>query len=384
MNKTLFISILGTITLLVLGLWFYLIFNGTPESTSDIFTNFSLGGNSPERPAVITEKPNDPSTVVDTSSHTLNQLTTKSVAGYVAINSTSSSMVRYAERGTGYIFDIDLGTGQEERRSGTTFTRITQATFSPSGNWVLLQSDTDTELVYLTASSTYGTAETITEKVENVSFTDTALYYTVRTSDSTVGIRRDLVSGAQTEIFSTPLTEIDVVWSGDSAYFFNRPSALMRGSVYRLSGSTHSLLFGPEYGLFATQLTAATWLVSTIDTEKQTYQTIVLDEANNSQQLIAIMGLPGKCDYSENHGLWCLGSLDLEPRPDAVHDWFVGAADSSDLIWSVDMETGEATLSEDPYETLGYTLDGQAATIKGTRFFFINRTNSSLWSYDLE
>jgi hypothetical protein len=140
--------ILGVIIILVLGAaWAYVFIYGVPENADEIFARFDRAGDAP----VFTGDENSGDIDVGEGDDGMNegvvsrlrQLTTRPVAGAVF----TTAGIRYVERGTGHVYEIDLASGEERIVSGTTLQRTIRAVFSPDGTHVALTSESDQSLV---------------------------------------------------------------------------------------------------------------------------------------------------------------------------------------------------------------------------------------------
>ena len=119
MNKPIFIIIGALIILVLIFIWVYLLFFGTPKTVTEVFTDF--GGSSE---TVIDQNNNidlattSDNTVINTERKKLRQLTTKQVAGFSEIDepiTASLPSLYYVEMGTGHVYSIQLETGEEKR-----------------------------------------------------------------------------------------------------------------------------------------------------------------------------------------------------------------------------------------------------------------------------
>ncbi len=124
MKKT-WIIIGGTVALFILlGLaWWYLLMNGRPEALSNIPNPFS-GGSGAFPASTDGDRQGTPSPVFATS---LKQISDGQVAGAVFVERNGLAYVRYAERGTGHIFEYDTRSGSTVRLTNTTIPRATEA-----------------------------------------------------------------------------------------------------------------------------------------------------------------------------------------------------------------------------------------------------------------
>lgn len=369
---------------LAVGAWVYLLMNGTPRGADDFFTDLGFSDPAPERPAVILDTPD---VTVDTNSQRLNQLTTRPVAGYTAVNTASSSAVVYAEKGTGHIYSIDLNSGTETRLSGTTLSRVVEAVFDRAGTNVVLVTEEGYQqqayLLELTASSTE--LVELPEQTSDHAFENGSLFYTRIENGSTVGYLFNLSTASANQIFVTPLIDISVIRQNNTTYLFNKPAQRLRGALYRLNAEgDYELLSGPAYGLTATSDLPGDWLISRIDTESQTYRTYHVNVNSGKETELALVTIPEKCTQTSNSVTWCTLPFLPEASPTYLNDWYQGTYASNDNIWQINSNNGEAVLSLVIEETAGFEIDATNVSASAEKLFFTNRHNDTLWSYDIQ
>lgn len=386
MNKYLFIGITLLVITLVIGFWVYLLFNGAPSSTSSLFSDFSFTTeNSPERPSL--QQPLA-ETAVDTSSQTLNQLTTRPVAGFQAVIATSSSHIIYAEKGTGHIFKINLLTGQEERISNTTHNRVVEAHFSKNADKALLITENgyqqESHLIDMSGSST-STLPQLPNNTGDHYFIENSLFYTVVENGQTAGYSIDLLNGAKELIFTSPLTDTDTIWSTEGIFIVNRPAQKLRGGLYEVTGGGYRRVSGPDYGFTAFKEGSSGWIISKIDTQEQKYQSYYLNNQTGTETLLAITAIPDKCAIDNTtNSTWCVAPY-LETTPtNYLSEWYQGKVMGEDYIWQIDHQSGDASLVFEPTEQTGFPIDAIKVSLTESNLFFINRLNDTLWRYEVQ
>lgn len=387
MNRYLFIGLIVFVLVAVLGLWAYLILNGTPRSTSDVFTNLGLGTETTDRPANDLDQQ---TTTVDTNSQKLNQLTTRPVAGYQLVNTASSSnTLTYAERGTGHIYQIDMTTGTETRISGTTLNRVVKATFSVDGEWVVLTTETDYDhqsyVEYLASTSSNPTLAELPENSADHTWQNDTLFYTQLENGVTNGYQYDPDTQSASLVFTTPLRDITAYWQGINVFLVNEPAHKLRGALYQL-GTTgqYQLLRGPEYGFTAFSEQPGQWFVSSIDTETQQYRSYTINTTDNSLTPLALVVIPEKCASQSSQYLWCMLPYLEETNADYLSSWYRGEPTYADKIWRIDTTNGDARFVLDPTQITGFDIDADNVQMTGTYLLFTNRHNDTLWSYDTQ
>lgn len=380
MKRPLIITIGIVIILLIVGLWVYLLLYGAPKEVREVFTNLGVV---PERDgSVRVIDPNaEGQTQLVLGDQDFEQLTTRAVAGFGF--TSNSNTVRYVERGTGHIYEIDLVLGIETQISLTTIPQTVEAVFSPEATSVavtvhtgyekevsvgtLLEKETSLELVKLPLNA------------ENVSFKDeSTLYYTQQGDATTVGYQFDFGSLAQTELFTIPFANAQVHWEGD-IYAYTKPTQYMEGFLYSASKGTITPVGSAQYGL--TALIGSNYIVTSYISDDRYISTAVQDSGSYEQ---GILMLKEKCAFDplSSDGAWCASPIGVLNAA-YLEDWYKGAIVSNDFLWYTDLTTESSVLIGDLPTLSGRTIDvsGMAINTEGTLLLLGNKTDQSLWVY---
>ncbi len=388
MNRPLIITIGVTILLIVLGVWLYIFLFGTPKDTGEVFTN--LGFTPSSQPTTITPPEDSPTieTLVDTSTGSLRQLSTRAVAGFMSTTTATSKSVRYVERGTGYIFEINLTTGAETLISRTTIPQVTTAVFSSDATHVAFTSYNGYVPNVFVGSLQNNGVEGISLEpgASNLAFTaENDVLYTIVRNGVTTGYRHNLKTETRTEQFTFNFTNLDVAW-GDAVaatYITTKPARSLEGFMYRISGN--SIQPSVRGGLGLTSLVGNTAIIATYRTS-DSYQSSAFDTTTATETTLPIIALKEKCafDTTDENFIWCAAPLS-SVYAGFVDDWYKGTAQSDDRIWLIDTTSKSARLVATPETILGRTLDITATDIdsNGQYLFFMNKTDQTLWLYDL-
>ncbi len=388
MNRPLIITIGITIILVVLGVWLYIFLFGTPEDTREVFTN--LGFSPTNQATTITPPEDSPTleTLVDTSTGKLRQLTTRSVAGFMSTTTAAGEVVRYAERGTGYIFEIDLATGVETFISRTTIPQVTTAVFSPDASHIAFTS-------YSNGVANVFVGELVNNGVEginlepgasNLAFTPSndVLYSIVR-NGSTIGYRHNLETETRTEQFSFAFTNLVVAWGENlsATYITTKPASTLEGFMYQINGS--SVRPAVRSGLGLTSLTGNTAIIATYRTGEG-YQSNAVKTGDGFEIQLPITVIPEKCSFDESDEfiVWCGAPLGDIPAG-FIDSWYKGTTQSNDMIWQINTAKRTARLVASPEKILSRTLDitSLQASAQSTALLFKNKIDQTLWLYDL-
>lgn len=388
MKKTLLISGGILLILIAIGVWAYLFIMGTPKEGEGIFSNFGFGNN--DVPVITDGNPS----IVDTSSVTqsgntqrLRQLTARPVAGATFIQGG----IRYAEKGTGHIYDIMFSTGNESAFSSVTTPRIVEAVFSPDGNRVALTSENNDGLdVYVSTITRddQGTVKldgaALPTNIREVSFSDTgeSVYYLEETSAGATGRSYNFARKVTETLFSIPLRDTQVLWR-DPVYVYTTPTAEQAGYLYKLTGSTMSFTVLGEKGLMAIPYEEG--LVLSTSVEEGLLSTAY---EKGYAYTMPIGMFPDKCvdDPKATSTLYCAAPLEFESLSAAYpDDWYKGIVSFVDALWKIDVTKSEAVLVSDLLAESGRAIDvmEMGASEHGDYLYFINKNDDTLWMYDL-
>lgn len=391
MKKAIFITGGVLILMIVLAIWVYLFVFGTPQSADEIFANFGIGGGAVEE----TFTPGTP--IAETAfnnvieDRTFQQLTTKPVAGMVFISTTT---VRYAEQGTGYIFDIDLLTGTETQVAGNTFTKVREAYFNRDGSAVAFVRDenrtsriTVGEIIRLSSDTfTFSSLNLPTGAYEpgfSASDATTTVRYLYEVAAGTEGHAYNIVTGNDTVAFSVPFNQARALW-GSPTYVYTKPTADFAGYVYEIKSSVPAYVANGGAGLMATAygdgLITTRWGGETLYSEAY--------PGGQAPKALPVEVIPEKCTSADAAPteIVCAVPTNLAALggtyPD---DWYKGVVSFIDQFWLVDMTEGSALLLADPLPDTGREIDVSrlAVNVAGDRFVFINKNDNALWLLDL-
>ena len=390
MNRPLLIVLGIVLILLIVAVWVYLIFFGTPKNSAEVFTN--LGFQHTSQPVTITPPTatTTPSAPVATSSPAtpiLKQLTKRAVAGYTYIeaSSSSSTIIRYVEKGTGHIYQIDPTSLQETLISGTTIPAVSSAVFSPNGKIVAFTSyDGYTAKVFV---GTIGSSQNVTgvdlpPNAKNVAFKNNhTVYYTIATNGTIHGYEQDLAARSQTELFAVNFTNFKVFWGNGltKIYLVTKPASDFQSFIYTVRNNQLTPVGEPHYDLTA-RPTNDRILESYANNNN--YTASVFDETANEIIHLPIRSLSDKCMFDPviHDYVWCAAQL-LGSSQNYLTDWYKGTVRSDDYIWRINLSTQEASLYANPHKLMNTSLDveNMMSDPYGESAIFTNKTDSSLW-----
>ena len=379
MKKPLIITIAILILLLALGSWLYLFFFGTPQNSSEFFTDLGI---TPDTQVVNpVNNPNEQTDFaqLNTDSQALTQLTLRPVAGYIALDNT----VRYAERGTGHIYEINLETGTEERLSNTTIPQVVDATFNVTGQHVVFTAEGgpegNTVAAELLLEGGSLATNNLPPRARDITFTSTStVMYTLSNEAGTTGYEYDVRGNTQRTVFTTPFRAVTMHAHQDEIFIFNRHAPELEGTIYAITGNTFSPVGSSQFGL--TTLLNTNWQAVSFVSENLFFSRSI--DRDTSQIFdLPVSVIPEKCVWSLTEKLLCGAPLETVAYT-YQRDWYQGVIRSDDALWEIDPALETATLLVYPTTEVGRQIDLINLQNNARKTFFINRLDDTLWVYD--
>lgn len=386
--------VVGAVTILILIIvWAYLMFFGTPKNANDVFTELGLSGEEDTSfvaaPEIVTEE----EATVNMERSKLRQLTTREVAGYIEVDngtSTNEVILNYAEAGTGHIYSINIITGEEERISGTTIAQANKAVFSPNGQYVAISKNSNTKestLVLGKMSSGAGLVlSSFSEPVHDFNIgNNSELLYSKYSNQNLAGYSANLASGVAKSIFTIPFYDAAIIWGINSTsthYVYPRSSNSLEGYLYEVRGNNFTRLPIDGFGLTANANEDMIIYTKTGQSSTEGYVYNREEERSFSLQSAVI---PEKCLIPPTgFEILCAQEPKVANR-NFIDSWHKGTLGAKDSLWILSTDTVTAELLVDTFAESGRELDIINLGIgdSKTTIYFINKSDNSLWMYAL-
>jgi len=401
MKKILLIT-LAVVLILVGGIWFYLFLFGAPESSQEFFADLGFGSATTptEFTTDFTSENFEPATIQTglDAKKALNLLTLRPVAGAVIVGtSTEHQTVRYVERGTGQIYEIDLRANQETLLSDTAIAQATKATWSDSGQLVVIESGQSTnKQVQLLAWQETADADNANIQGQFISTElapdaydfdfsgdDKNLFYLRSDYDGSLGYSYSLANNKATLIFSIPFIAPAVEWSNEPLVY-NRPGERQTGYAYRLEGGELVPAGTGREALIAKAVYDEGVLLSGVNNGSLRGSYVGAENFD-----VAIPAIPEKCVMGNPDILAIFCTYPIEPTGNLPTDWYKGTVKLQDYLWRIDLDEtsanrGTAALVSDLKSESGQIIDAIGIDIDYTfsRLIFRDKYTHSLWLYD--
>jgi len=374
MNKPLVVTIAVVILLVAIFVWLYLFIFGWPEKTKDVFVDLGLltepAPPPPPNPILVEEK-----TVVSLSGSPLQQLTTRSVAGYRVFGGT----VWYVEQGTGHVYEL-RDSGAERRVSNTSVPVVTDAWVSPRGKHYVLVSNKDNQKQVMAATLLDTSLKTapLPPDATNLAFVGTStVFYTRSTTNGTTGYLYNVLSNSQQEVFNTPLQYVNALYHNQLSWFAPQPAVELEGVLFRFDGRRATPVGDSVFGL--TFFLHQDWYVRNHAVNNQ-LETGAYNLANSNDIFLAFPLLAEKCSHADQF-LYC-ATPNQPVNHTYIESWLKGITQSNDVLQEVDLDFAGTRFLIDPEQELGRPIDMislQAPSLGVV--YFINRNDRTLWRY---
>jgi hypothetical protein len=368
---------------------------------------FPFGAPTPTAPASptsgtisTTPEPANPEQIVTpiTTLPKLQQVSTMPVAGFIF--KADTNVLRYVNKSTGIIYENSLSAPAEKPISTTVIPKIEEAFWGNAGNSVILRYLDKNNIIesfagQLAKTATADNPENLSGNFLNQNISDVAvspdqnqLFYLFTYNSSAVGTTAKFDGSKQSQVFSSPFTEWISGWpSARLITLTTKASALSPGFMFRLDPQTKSLskVFGDISGL-ATLMNPNGKSVLYSQSASNSLNFSLYGIAGQTSLDLGLKTLPEKCVWSKDgENVYCLVPKGLTSGnyPDI---WYQGLISFSDQLWKINTKNNTDTLLVDPAQVAGQEIDGIKPVLdeKETHLFFLNKKDSSLWSYSLQ
>ena len=394
MKRLLFIIVGLIFILLLVGVWAYFLFFGTPNPPEGegIFSNFNFGNTTDPTVTIPEVIETEDQLITDVASpESLRQLTTTPVAGYQEVLSDGDvRSVRYIEAGTGHIFSIDLVSGLTERVSATTIPLATKGVMTKDGQYALILSNSGAQADFIV-----GEIIPENETLRNFALPDYATSFAVTDSDEfvyTTPNGSELIAKAYNPdtnelrtLFTIPFREATIRWNNTTAgphVVYPHASSRLEGYVYTYTNGQVTRQAASGYGLSAVGSEDKLLYSAQFDNE---YTTIIQDMGTFKAVASPLTVVPEKCSFITVDPTIAVCGITLTEYSHLMPDvWYQGNMIMNDTLWEMDTQTESATLLVNPESATGRQLDivGLQFSTNDRNLYFQNKLDQTLWVYE--
>ena len=406
-NKKTFI-IVGIIILLLIvisgGVWFFL--SKEPAQNQTQNTNpFGESGNENSNVPITgnSENPSGESfaSTPFTPTERLNRISTSPISGATFYPQGSSTIVRYIEKATGHIYDINLSDGTRNRITNTTNPKVSEVAWKNESSFVLSFDEQNVIKSILgtisssTSSTTQAEKELLTKDLLsnpiNVVFSPSkkTVFYTLVNSLGIEGFLSDTSFQKSTLVWEFPTSEWIVSWPKDDILTLTtKASSGKNGSLYFLNpiNKKFTKIIGGIPGLTTNTSPAGSLILYSSSINDQT-SLYLYDVSSHISLDVGIVSLPEKCIWSDAI-IYCAVSKN-GLGSDVPEKWYQGIASYTDTLWKINLGGAEG-LEESEYFDISKSAGGPIDLINPQLsddkkiLIFTNKRDSYLWALTIE
>jgi len=402
MNKRILLILIPVGVIIILGIWFFFFRTSAPTVPTTTSTTSPFGYGGPDvLPAGQPTKA--PSSGLDASGRPvakLFQISDTPISGAVGIIKNGSTIIRYTERATGHIIDVNPETMERVKISNKTLPKIYEAYYKKDGSGVIYRSLDNNDSIMNTSISLTAPKSTSTGEVlhtlnasmlrgdigEIAVLPSGNLIYS--TNNPGAIITSEFMGDKSTNIYTTPFTEWRISPSGlTEVYITTKAGSEALGYSYKLDIKTGFLtkVLGPLNSLLVLPNPNKPVVAYTYNKGAS----FVFESLNTSTKKTSVLTPPSlveKCVWSNKLTdlLYCGVSNQISStEPDS---WYMGLSHFSDRIWAYNTNTTFTDVLAEPKKDLGVDIDVYNPTLTPDEDYlvFMNKTDLSLWALKLK
>jgi len=327
----------------------------------------------------------------------LTQVTTSAAAGAIFIESKASTSIRFMDRATSHITDLDLGTGKITRISNTTIPKIYGALWFNGGNSAILRylneagNTINTYSANLVTPKTIGTSTTalkelqgrfLAQDIESIALSPakTRIFYIITENGVGQGTIANTDGSKRSTIFTSPLTEWIAQWPAEGVITLTTKAAGGHGGY---------LYFLTTAGKMTRILAGVPGLTTLTDPSGT--KIVYSDDSNNLRVYVPKTGttlntglstLAEKCVWSKKQKniMYCAVPQFI-PRGTYPDVWYQGLVSFADGIYKVNTDSNTSQLIANIPAKFNQSFDIVEPMISSDdlHFGFKNKKDGTIW-----
>lgn len=294
--------------------------------------------------------------------------------------------IRYVEKSNGHVYKMYLDTKAKDKISNSTIPGIYEAFFDSSAQSVIYRYlSTDKTISSYLATLGAPKGEFLSPGITDLSLSNdkTKYFFITDNKDGSVGTIRTFGTAVKNIVFSSPFTEWLSQWgTGSKIYLTTKPSYAVSGNLFALdtTNMTMSKILSDVIGL-TTLVSPDQRLVLYNTSTANGPKLSIFDTNDHTSKDLNISSLPEKCVWSNDSiNVYCSvpNVIVGYQYPDY---WYQGLVSFDDFFIKINVLTLEKTtlansIEEKPVDATHLFLSKAEDYI-----FFINKKDSSLWSF---
>lgn len=310
-------------------------------------------------------------------------------AGFGFVEKNGTSYLRFVERGSGYIFDMEPKTNGLDRVTNTLVPRTYEALVA--GNHVIMRGldengaiTTMLSTITATTSAQGGPATMKQQRLEDdirvigLNASRNTLFYLVEGPEGTKGIRATWDGKTAKELFSSIVAgwQIDMLDNGQIMLTQNAEDGIA-GHTYRVEDGSLKRIVADVPGLtFLPHPSLSAYLYS--ESAGSGPSLFARTSGTTSPTTLPVRTIAEKCAFAPKELIaYCAVPQQLPP-PDFLGRWYRGEIHTTDAWWKVDVR---ANAAEQLYSSANAAFDVEDPIVDlgGNYIAFRNAADKTLW-----
>lgn len=396
------ISIVLVLVLFVL-LGFYILNKktdgGTPSVTNVFKDFFPFGGDN------VTDNTNNPVEVPEETpvqpttdfTQKLRKITSEQIAGAGILDVKAGSVIRYIEKATGHIYEVELFSPRSGRISNTTIPMVYEAFWGNKTESLFAQYLKDDNMTIDTYSLTLKNISTTTENtitgtaqplnISSVSTFGSSVFYLEQGTNGSAGYVSNFDGKNKKQIWNSPIKELLSQYVNvKTVALTTKPEENTPGFMYFIdtnTGGTKKIL-SDIYGLSTLVNPAGTDVLYL--NQSGTALMNIYNIKTVVKESISPATFPEKCVWGNKNPkfIYCAVPKDFI-AVGTLTNWYKGQISLSDDIWKYDLENKTSNIIAELNKEGGEDIDVIKPILSENDQYliFVNKKDNALWSLDL-
>lgn len=299
----------------------------------------------------------------------------------------SDGTLRYVERATGHVFDVNLQNGQIARRTNNLRPQIYEALVAPDGTVIERSIENDRRVTFLGTVSTTTDGgvgelrgrELPTDIIDIIFSPNSEVAYTIRSpGGETLLMRLDRSNATSRQIASLGVGAWNLNWIADDRFLITEDAATaIPGSAYELRGTSMEPVLLNVSGLVTLTMGTSTSLYYSSDAGSSPFL-FHHSRSTHASTNISLNTTAEKCAWARETGRVFCASPRTTKAP-YLDSWYQGLIHTADTWWSID-GTSRARELYTPPENQPVDVERPIVDDVGTHIVFMNAADKSLWA----
>ena len=376
--------------------------NGTSGGIISGFKGFfPFGGSGGENSNQVSTTTNQNNTQTPQTPENFNlklrKLSKEPVSGAGTLDIKAGTVVRYIEKATGHIYEVELFSPQHNRISNTTIPVVYDAIWGNKNNSLVARYLKDDNQTVDTYSLTVKATSTSTENtisgiafpggISDVSVFDTNIFYLQQGVNTSSGYISSFDGTKKKMIWNSDIKELlSQFVNTKTVALTTKPAQNVPGFLYFVDTTTGAVkkILGNISGLSTSVSPDATKVLYLIEGNGDLMY--LLDTTTKTSTVTTPTTSPEKCVWSKKDKTVIYCAVPRNPiGGDSLTLWYKGFQSFSDDIWKYDIKNNTASIVENLSSDAGESIDVIKPILSDSEQYlvFMNKTDNSLWSLDL-